>query len=139
MPRRYGPLWMSDWNDLRRGYGSGEKAHGLHPAKNATPGVTALCGQVLTRFSPERWDYGAPDACGLCRRRRLDRLEKAGLEATRRSAQGAMRIHYEFDDDLHRRATSGGAALPGQTLKEFVEEALEQLVDQAEAERTKRR
>jgi hypothetical protein len=49
-----------------------------------------------------------------------------------------MRIHHEFDDDLHRRAKSVGA-LHGQTLKEFVEEALEQLVDQAEAEPTKRR
>ena len=49
-----------------------------------------------------------------------------------------MRIHYEIDDDLHRRAKAA-AALRGQTLKEFVEEALEQLVDQAEAEQTKQR
>jgi len=31
-----------------------------------------------------------------------------------------MRIHYEIDDDLHRRAKAA-AALRGQTLKEFVE------------------
>jgi predicted HicB family RNase H-like nuclease len=49
-----------------------------------------------------------------------------------------MRIHYEIDDNLHRRAKAA-AALRGQTLKEFVEEALQQLVDQAEAEQTKRR
>jgi hypothetical protein len=32
-----------------------------------------------------------------------------------------MRIHYEIDDDLHRRAKAA-AALRGQTLKECVEE-----------------
>jgi predicted HicB family RNase H-like nuclease len=50
---------------------------------------------------------------------------------------GVMRIHYEIDDELHRRAKAA-AALRGQTLKEFVEESLEQLVKKAEAEQTKR-
>ena len=45
--------------------------------------------------------------------------------------QGVMRIHYEIDDDLHRRAKAA-AALRGQTLKDFVEEALEELVERAE-------
>ena len=49
-----------------------------------------------------------------------------------------MRIHYEIDDDLHRQAKAA-AALRGQTLKEFVEEALEQLVEQADKEQGKRR
>ena len=49
-----------------------------------------------------------------------------------------MRIHYEIDDDLHRRAKAA-AALRGQTLKEFVEEALEELVEQAEKVQGKRR
>ena len=49
-----------------------------------------------------------------------------------------MRIHYEIDDDLHRRAKAA-AALRGQTLKEFVEEALAQLVEQAEKVQGKRR
>jgi predicted HicB family RNase H-like nuclease len=49
-----------------------------------------------------------------------------------------MRIHYEIDDDLHRRAKAA-AALRSQTLKEFVEEALDQLVEQAEAEQRKGR
>lgn len=35
------------------------------------------------------------------------------------------RIHYEIDDDLHRRAKSA-AALQGKTLKLFLEEALEE-------------
>jgi predicted HicB family RNase H-like nuclease len=34
------------------------------------------------------------------------------------------RIHYEIDDDLHRRAKSA-AALQGITLKAFLEQALE--------------
>jgi predicted HicB family RNase H-like nuclease len=37
------------------------------------------------------------------------------------------RIHYEIDDDLHRRAKSA-AALQGITLKEFLERALEAAV-----------
>jgi predicted HicB family RNase H-like nuclease len=49
-----------------------------------------------------------------------------------------MRIHYEIDDDLHRRAKAA-AALRGQTLKEFVEEALEELVERAEKEQGRRR
>jgi predicted HicB family RNase H-like nuclease len=49
-----------------------------------------------------------------------------------------MRIHYEIDDDLHRRAKAA-AALRGQTLKEFVEEALEELVERAEREQKGRR
>ena len=49
-----------------------------------------------------------------------------------------MRIHYEIDDDLHRRAKAA-AALRGQTLKEFVEEALAGLVAQAEKVQGKRR
>jgi predicted HicB family RNase H-like nuclease len=49
-----------------------------------------------------------------------------------------MRIHYEIDDDLHRRAKAV-AALRGQTLKEFVEEALKELVEQAEKAQGKRR
>jgi predicted HicB family RNase H-like nuclease len=49
-----------------------------------------------------------------------------------------MRIHYEIDDDLHRRAKAA-AALWGQTLKEFVEKALEELVEKAEAEQRKGR
>jgi predicted HicB family RNase H-like nuclease len=49
-----------------------------------------------------------------------------------------MRIHYEIDDELHRRAKAA-AALRGQTLKEFVEQALEQLVEQAEKQQKRLR
>jgi predicted HicB family RNase H-like nuclease len=49
-----------------------------------------------------------------------------------------MRIHYEINDELHRRAKAA-AALRGQTLKEFVEEALEELVERAEKDQKGRR
>lgn len=44
------------------------------------------------------------------------------------------RIHYEIPDDLHRRAKSA-AALAGQTLKDFLQEALENAVKKAEGKR----
>lgn len=44
------------------------------------------------------------------------------------------RIHYEIPDDLHRRAKSA-AALAGVTLKDFLQEALEDAVKKAEKQR----
>lgn len=44
------------------------------------------------------------------------------------------RIHYEIDDDLHRRAKSQ-AALKGITLKEYVETALAKAVKSDEEEK----
>lgn len=41
------------------------------------------------------------------------------------------RIHYEIDDDLHRRAKAA-AAMQGVTLKAFIEAALETAVVAAE-------
>ena len=38
------------------------------------------------------------------------------------------RIHYEIDDDLHRRVKSA-AALEGVTLKQFIVDALRAKVD----------
>jgi predicted HicB family RNase H-like nuclease len=43
---------------------------------------------------------------------------------------GVARIHYEIDDDLHRRAKAA-AALQGVTLKAFIEAALERAVSEA--------
>ncbi len=39
------------------------------------------------------------------------------------------RIHYEIPDDLHRRVKAA-AAMNGQTLKDFLIEALERAVDE---------
>lgn len=41
------------------------------------------------------------------------------------------RIHYEIDDDLHRRAKSA-AALAGITLKQYIEDALRGSVERDE-------
>ena len=41
------------------------------------------------------------------------------------------RIHYEIDDDLHRRAKSI-AALHGETLKALIEKAIKEYVERAE-------
>lgn len=41
------------------------------------------------------------------------------------------RIHYEIPDDLHRRAKSA-AALAGLTLKDFLQQALEEAVKKSE-------
>jgi predicted HicB family RNase H-like nuclease len=41
------------------------------------------------------------------------------------------RIHYEIPDDLHRRAKAA-AALKGQTLREFVTDALRAAVAHAD-------
>jgi predicted HicB family RNase H-like nuclease len=38
------------------------------------------------------------------------------------------RIHYEIDDDLHRRAKSQ-AALKGETLKAYIEQAIAAAVE----------
>jgi uncharacterized protein (DUF1778 family) len=38
------------------------------------------------------------------------------------------RVHYEIPDDLHRRIKAA-AALKGQTLKDYLIEALERAVD----------
>lgn len=46
------------------------------------------------------------------------------------------RIHYEIDDDLHRRAKSA-AALAGVTLKKYLEDALRRSV--ADDERRNKR
>lgn len=46
------------------------------------------------------------------------------------------RIHYEIDDDLHRRAKAA-AALQGITLKAFLERALEAATKSAATRRTK--
>lgn len=40
------------------------------------------------------------------------------------------RIHYEIPDDLHRRAKAA-AAMKGQTLKDFITEALAAAVEKA--------
>lgn len=48
--------------------------------------------------------------------------------------QTVARIHYEIDDDLHRKAKSA-AALAGVTLKEFVIAALEDAVRKAKGAR----
>ena len=40
------------------------------------------------------------------------------------------RIHYEIPDDLHRRAKAA-AAMKGQTLKDFVTDALAAAVEKA--------
>lgn len=44
------------------------------------------------------------------------------------------RIHYEIPDELHRKAKAA-AALNGQTLKDFLQEALTEAVRRAEAGR----
>lgn len=44
------------------------------------------------------------------------------------------RIHYEIPDDLHRRAKAA-AALAGVTLKDFLQEALEDAVKKADKQR----
>lgn len=50
-------------------------------------------------------------------------------------ASSAMsRIHYEVDDDLHRRAKAA-AALEGVSLKVFLERALEAAVARSEGVR----
>jgi hypothetical protein len=49
-----------------------------------------------------------------------------------------VRIHYEIPDDIHRRAKAA-AALRGQTLKDFVTEAIEAAVDKSEREINRRR
>jgi hypothetical protein len=46
------------------------------------------------------------------------------------------RIHYEIDDDLHRRAKAV-AALEGETLKRLVEKAIAEYVERAERDREK--
>jgi predicted HicB family RNase H-like nuclease len=46
------------------------------------------------------------------------------------------RIHYEIPDDLHRRAKAA-AAMRGQTLKDFLIEALEQASRTEPAKRPK--
>ncbi len=46
-------------------------------------------------------------------------------------------IHYQIPDDLHRRAKSA-AALNGQTLKDFLTEALETATKTAEKSPRKR-
>jgi predicted HicB family RNase H-like nuclease len=38
-----------------------------------------------------------------------------------------VRIHYEIDDEIHRRAKAN-AALKGMTLREYVEQAIAQAV-----------
>lgn len=48
------------------------------------------------------------------------------------------RVHYEIPDDLHRRIKST-AALKGQTLKEFLIEALEEAAVADEKQRAKKR
>ena len=45
------------------------------------------------------------------------------------------RVHYEIDDELHRRCKSA-AAMDGVTLKEFVVEALRERVERLEAARS---
>jgi predicted transcriptional regulator len=47
------------------------------------------------------------------------------------------RIHYEIDDELHRRAKSV-AALDGDTLKALVEKAIAEYVERAEKRQAKR-
>ena len=47
-------------------------------------------------------------------------------------------IHYTIDDDLHRRAKAA-AAYEGQTLKAFLEGALEQAATKAETAQARRR
>jgi hypothetical protein len=42
------------------------------------------------------------------------------------------RVHYELDDDLHRRAKAA-AGLRGVSLKAFVEQALEAAIQATEA------
>jgi predicted transcriptional regulator len=42
-----------------------------------------------------------------------------------------VRIHYEIDDELHRRAKSI-AALNGETLKALIEKAITEYVERAE-------
>lgn len=44
------------------------------------------------------------------------------------------RIHYEIDDDLHRRAKSA-AALAGITLKQYLEDALRSSIERDERSR----
>ena len=39
------------------------------------------------------------------------------------------RVHYEIPDDLHRRVKAA-AAMEGQTLKDFLIQALERAVDE---------
>lgn len=48
------------------------------------------------------------------------------------------RVHYEIPDELHRRIKSA-AALRGQTLKEFLVEALEEAAAMDEKQRAKKR
>ncbi len=47
---------------------------------------------------------------------------------------GIARVHYEIDDTLHRRAKSA-AAMQGITLREFIVQALQKAVEQAERDR----
>ncbi len=47
------------------------------------------------------------------------------------------RVHYEIPDDLHRRVKAA-AALSGQTLKEFLIEALEAAARADESQRGKK-
>ena len=44
------------------------------------------------------------------------------------------RIHYEIDDDLHRRVKAA-AAMRGLTLKAFIIEALQRAIEDDEADR----
>ena len=43
-------------------------------------------------------------------------------------------LHYKIDDELHRRAKSA-AALQGVTLKQFLEDALEEAVRRQEQQK----
>lgn len=47
------------------------------------------------------------------------------------------RIHYEVPDELHRRVKAA-AALKGQTLKDFLLDALESAADAAESDAKRR-
>ena len=46
-------------------------------------------------------------------------------------------IHYQIDDDLHRRAKAA-AALNGETLKDFLVHALEAATERAASDQGKR-
>lgn len=48
------------------------------------------------------------------------------------------RVHYEIPDELHRRIKSA-AALKGQTLKEFLIDALQEAAEADEKQRAKKR
>ena len=49
-----------------------------------------------------------------------------------------VRVHYEVDDDLHRRVKTA-AASEGVTLKAYLEQALEAAAARSEAEQARRR